>query len=467
MKFDNIILGDGCKFSSNSLVTQLNNNVVIVGGSGSGKSMSYSEPRFLELMYSNLIAKLSKRKLIDKYTPLFHLRGYDVEVLDLVAPEKSTISFDPLYYVKSEEDVTHLAQTLVNLDPKKEYQTKADPYWDEASVNLICSVIYLTLAIDNEPTLSKVIKYIKDLKITENGQSISTNLDYMFEGIEQVNPNHTALSYWRSFSQLPPKTARCVYGSLIVAFNSVFSSELMGMMEKEKKLDFERFAQKKTVIFVLTSAVSPALHSFANMFFACAIKELFEIGEQQENGMLPMPTHILCDDFAVGGTIKDFQDHISIFREKGISVSILLQSESQLVSIYGENSATTIINNCDTYVYMGGMDLKTCEHISKRVNLPLEDVLYMPIGQIIVFRRGERPIITKRYDILNNTLYKKITESCEKENKKSIKSQSSKAKHKNLKIEKIDTCKDENNEIEGDLQAMLEAKFDELFGDAS
>lgn len=465
MKYDDVILGEGCEFSSNSLITQLNNNVVVVGGSGSGKSMSYSEVKFLKLKYSNLIAKFSKRKLINKYSPLFRSRGYNVEVLDLVTPEKSTASFDPLFYVKSEEDVTHLAQILVNLDPKKEYSTKADPYWDEASVNLICSVLYLTLAIEQEPTLSKAIKYIKDMKITEIGQTISTNLDTLFKSIEQIKPNHVALSYWRSFSQLPPKTARCVYGSLIVAFNSVFTSELMEMMNKEKKLDFERFAQEKTVIFVLTSAVSSALHSFANMFFACAIKELFEIGEQQENGMLPIPAHILCDDFAVGGTITDFQNHISIFREKGISVSILLQSESQLASMYGENSATTIINNCDTYVYMGGMDLKTCEHISKRVNLPLEDVLYMPIGQIIVFRRGERPVITKRYDILNNKLYKKITESYEKDNKKGIKSKSSKTQHKNLKIEKIDTCEDDG--IEEDIQALLESKFDELFGDAS
>lgn len=88
---------------------------------------------------------------------------------------------------------------------------------------------------------------------------------------------------------------------------------------------------------------------------------------------------------------------------------MLLQSESQLVSMYGEDNATTIINNCDTYVYMGGMDLTTCGLISKRVNLPIDEILYMPIGQSIVFRRGQKPVFTKRYNITDNALYREIT----------------------------------------------------------
>ena len=102
---------------------------------------------------------------------------------------------------------------------------------------------------------------------------------------------------------------------------------------------------------------------------------------------------------------EDFEEYISVFRAAGISVTLLLQSESQLESMYGENEATTIINNCDTYVYMGGMDIKTCKNISQRLDKPLKMVLSMPLEQVVVFRRGEEPFVSRRYQILNDPLY--------------------------------------------------------------
>lgn len=152
--------------------------------------------------------------------------------------------------------------------------------------------------------------------------------------------------------------------------------------------------------------------------------------------------------------------YLNIQREKNQHIHSL-QSESQLYSMYGDDNAKTIINNCDTYVYMGGMDIMTAEHISKRINLPLEDILYLPIGQEIIFRRGQKPIITKRYDILNNKLYQKITKHYEmKHNDKAFNKKINSSKQK---LEKINIGKS-NKFSEEDLQAQLEAKFDELFG---
>ncbi len=165
--------------------------------------------------------------------------------------------------------------------------------------------------------------------------------------------------------------------------------------------------------YVSTSAVNPALHCFINIFYAQAFKTLFEYAESLPSGKLPVPVHVLCDDFATGSRILNFPEYISIFREKQISVTLLLQSESQLESMYGSDDATTIINNCDTYLYMGGMDLKTGRSISERLNIPLDEVLYMPIGQVCIFRRGQKPIITSRYDILKNEQYQQITKRYE------------------------------------------------------
>ena len=142
---------------------------------------------------------------------------------------------------------------------------------------------------------------------------------------------------------------------------------------------------------------------------------LFEYAESLPYGKLPIPVHVLCDDFATGSRILNFPEYISIFREKQISVTLLVQSESQLESMYGSEDATTIINNCDTYLYMGGMDLKTGRSISERLNAPLEDVLYMPIGQEYIFRRGQRPIVTTRYNITRNEQYRQITQEYEEQ----------------------------------------------------
>lgn len=461
--YDRILLGNGCKYSTDSGETQLNNNVIVVGGSGSGKSMSYSEPCMLETEHSSLIIKLSKRKLVDKYRPLFEKRGYKVKVIDLVQPAKSNVAFDPLYYVKSDTDAMHLAQTLVKLDPKKSKPNNADPYWDKSATLLIYSLILLSIAINENASLSTAIKYIKQLKIYDNQSNIETNLDNIFNEIEEKCPDHPSIAAWRSFSQLPPKTARCIYGTLISALETVFTPGILEMMDKESKIDFKEIAKNKSVIFVLTSAVSPAVHSFANLFFAYAIKELFEFAEAQPDGELPIPLHLLCDDFAVGGRIENFEQYISIFREKQIRISMLLQSESQLVSMYGEDNATTIINNCDTYMYMGGMDLRTCDHISKRANLPLEDILYMPIGKSIIFRRGSNPIFSSRYKITDNLLYREITEQYE-----SKKQEIEKVKKLDFDtiMEQLDHIQITKNEDSSgnDLQAEIEAKLDELFG---
>lgn len=138
-------------------------------------------------------------------------------------------------------------------------------------------------------------------------------------------------------------------------------------------------------------------------------KELFEYAESRSdlNFQLPIETHIICDDFATG-RILNFSDYISIFREKKISVTLLIQSESQLESLYGTDDATTIRNNCDTYVYFGSCDLHTAKNISEKLNLPLDEVLYMPLAKVVIFRRGSKPIIANRYRIKDNRFYQKI-----------------------------------------------------------
>lgn len=145
------------------------------------------------------------------------------------------------------------------------------------------------------------------------------------------------------------------------------------------------------------------------MFYAQLFKNLFEYAENLSSGKLPIPVSVLCDDFATGSRISDLSEYISIFREKGISTTLLIQFESQLESLYSQEEVITIINNCDSYIYLGGMDIRTCRNISEKLNTTLEDVLWIPIGKEIVFLCGQKPIITDRYNILNDKRYQDIT----------------------------------------------------------
>ena len=260
-----------------------------------------------------------------------------------------------------------------------------------------------------------VLEMLDNLKFEESAGQMTTNYDRKFEFLESKDASNFAVSNWKSFKKLPIKTASCVFGTLNTTLDSVFTPELRSMFRMKKKVDFEQMAKKKTALFVTSSPVNPALNCFINMFYAQAFKQLFEFGEEQPDGMLPIPVHLLADDFATGCPVPLFDQYISIFREKQISVTLLIQSESQLVSLYGPDAATTIINNCDTYVFMGTNDLTTAHNISLRANRPLEDVLHMKIGNQILFRRGSKPKFGKRYNILENETYKKVTAEYEKQ----------------------------------------------------
>ena len=195
------------------------------------------------------------------------------------------------------------------------------------------------------------------------------------------------------------------------AISFVFTPELRKIFRLKRKISFERLAREKRALFVTSSPVNPSMNTFINMFYAHIFKELFEIGERRESGVLPRQIHMLADDFATGCPVPLFDQYISIFREKGISVTLLVQSESQLSSLYGDDKATTIINNCDTYVYMGSNDLETAKNIATRAGILTEDCLNMKLGNQIIFRRGSKPIFSKRYNIFENKLYKSIPES--------------------------------------------------------
>lgn len=404
---DKVILAENCIYSTDSKETQLNNNILVVGTSGCGKTMSIAEPRLLETKNSSLVITVTKRRIVKQYTNLFKERGYNVWDLNFADPGKSVVSYDPIKYVNSYQDILFLAKSIITAG-RNEDTVRNDPYWDSAAASLISAMISYCI-MHNKKCMADVVEMFKSFEFEINGSGeFETGLDSVFNELERKNPKCFAVTCWNTFRKLPKNTAGCVYSSANTAIDKIFSPNLLQMFRKPESVNFEKLANEKTILFITTSAVNPALSCFVNIFYSQIFKTLFEYAESRENGELPIPVHVLCDDFATGSQIENFPEYISIFREKKISVTLLLQSESQLEAMYGSGNATTIINNCDTYLFFGSMDLSTAKNIGQRLDEPLDNILYMPIGNVIVFRRGQRPIKTKRYNILNDSNYQKL-----------------------------------------------------------
>lgn len=413
---DEIVLAEGIIKDADPGKTGLNGNVIVIGGTGSGKTVSYTEANLLHTFNRSLVVSVSKQQLIDKYVPLFQKRGYEVNVIDTIHPENSTIGYDPLRYVKSNEDVLTLAKALIcNQAPMT---SSDDSYWTNAATQLCAAEIAMVKELypvykEKNPdlmyTFASVLALDEELQFKESKSFgfTSSNMDLDFEALKNYNEASYAARCFQSIKGLASRTVSCILSTVRSAYGDTFSPSAIELMQMENTLDFADLANKKSVLFVLTSPVDKTSHAFANLMFSQMFKELYRLS-LLEGGSLKQNLHVMCDDFAVSAKIHEFENYISIFREAGISVSILVQSLSQLTSLYGDAKATTIINNCDRILYLGGMDLSTCQNMAQRLDVPLTDVLNAKLESAFVMQRGERPIIGSRYKTYEDFAYEEV-----------------------------------------------------------
>lgn len=409
---DNIILAKNVVLDDGLGANRPNDNQMVFGGTGTGKTESIVLPYLCHMKNSSLIGTFAKRGVVAHADSFLQKRKYKTYVWNLGNPKESDLIPDPLSYVSSDDDIQEMARQIANGNPEYQRSTKFDPYWRDASEALMTGLIYYILMTEDKPSMKKVIDLFYKLKIKEDGKGISTSIDSQFEWLESKAPESIAARKLRSFAQLPYATAGCVRDDLEKAIQNMFPVSIQYAMSDDAHVNFEEFATNRTAIFIITSPVRTAQYGFANLLFGIAIRQLMEFAETQENNRLPRDVKLIFDDFSCGFPIQNYEKSISTFRAAGISSLMLCQSLSQLNATYGQENATVILDNCASLVYLpGGMNKQTCAYVSEMINLPLDEIMFMEIGNVVVFQSGKQPIIAQRYDTPADPLYHELMHS--------------------------------------------------------
>lgn len=422
-EFDRVMLADGVEVSTDCSVTNINNNICVVGGSGSGKTVSVVLPRILAAYHSNLIVTTTKDRLYDLTHTMLEKRGYKILKLDFADPAQSNCYWNPLSDLNSWQDLSKLATDIVMANGKRAESTNADPYWNETAISLWSAIMGYVKCTKEHGTLGDAVEMFHSLRLVDgSNENIETTLDSLFQNFEKVcGKDHFVVQTWHTAIDLPIRTLKCVIGSLATTIDKVFSEDVLKNFSSssgKERLTVADMGDKKMVLFLNTSPVNMNLHYLVNIFYANVFSVLFGHAESK-GGTLDIPVHVICDDFACGGMVNNFQNYVSVFRQAGISTTILLQSESQLEDIYGDCGSRIIIDNMDTYIFMGSNDRISCRNMGEKIDRPISEIMTMPIGKEIILRHGDKPrVFVDRYKTLEDERYKKLVNALKKKKEK-------------------------------------------------
>lgn len=392
-----MVLAEGVSFSMDCYKTQLNNNVLVVGASGSGKTRSIVTPNLL-LANGSYVVSDPKGNLYNKYKHYLERRGYNVKLLDFTHPERS-VHYNCLHYIKSEQDVVKIAHMLVYDSNSKKART-LDPFWDQAAQLLYESIIAYLYEFwpEDERTLSNALALIDACEINEDDDTMKNTLDVMMDDAVKEKPDSFAVRHYRRFRAAADRTLKSIIITATTKLAAFDTEELQKMLSWDE-VDIPSIGKRKTALFVVVSDTDRSMDALANLFFTQAMNELCYYADNYcRNNALPVPVQFILDDFATNCQIDEFPRMIASIRSRGISTMLMIQAESQLEQAYGDDGRT-IIGNCDTYVYLGGNDLETADCVAKRCNVPMEKILNMPVGSNYVFRRGQAPIYGKNLNL--------------------------------------------------------------------
>ena len=418
-----------------------NLNVIVIGGSGAGKTRFYCKPNIMQCNTSFVVTDPKGENLRDTGRLLLE-KGYEVRVLDFINMEKSHC-YNPFVYLKDDNDVQKLVTNLFKATTPKNAQSQ-DPFWDTAaSMLLLALVFYLRYeAPEEEQNFAMVMEMLRYGSVSEEEEEYISPLDSLYYDLELRVPEHIAVKYYKNYRSGAGKTLKSIQLTLAARLEK-FNLESLANLTRTDELELSMLGEKKTAIFALIPDNDTSFNFLVSILYTQLFQQLFYLADHKYGGSLPIPVHFLMDEFANVSLPDDFEKALSVMRSRGVSVSIILQNLAQLKKLF-EKEWESITGNCDSFLYLGGNEQSTHEYVSKllgketidlntygksagrngnystnyqisgRELLTPDEVRKLDNQYALLFIRGENPIMDFKYDILKHPNVKKTTDGGEK-----------------------------------------------------
>lgn len=425
---ENKLLTQNVRIGLDGTKHRRNLNVLVIGGSGAGKTRFYCKPNLMQANTSFVVLD-PKGEQVRATGNLLKEKGYDVKVLDLIDMEKSHC-YNPFVYLRNDNDVQRLVTNLFKSTTPKG-ATSQDPFWDTAAQMLLLALIFFLKyeAPEDEQNFAMVMEMLRAGDVDED-DNMPSQLDNLFFDLEKTDPNHIALKYYRSYHAGAAKTLKSIQITLAARLEK-FNLESLAALTITDELELEKLGEKKTAIFALIPDNDTSFNFLVSILYTQLFQQLFEVADKKYGGSLPVHVHFLMDEFANVSLPDDFDKILSVMRSRGVSVSIILQNIAQLKALF-EKQWESIVGNCDEFVYLGGNEQATHKYVSEllgketidtntfgrqygmrgsyskndqqsgRELLMPDEVRLLDNNYALLFIRGERPVKDIKFDILKH-----------------------------------------------------------------
>ena len=414
-----------------------NKNILVIGGSGSGKTRFFVKPNLMQLHSSYVITDPKGTVLLEVGQMLYDA-GYEIKVLNTINFKKS-MHYNPFAYIHSEKDILKLVNTLI-VNTKGEGQQATEDFWVKAEKLLYQAYIgYIYYeCVKEEQNFITLIDMINASETREDDENFKNAIDLIFEELEADEPDHFAVKQYKKYKLAAGKTAKSILISCGARLAPFDIKELRDLTEYDE-MELDQIGERKTALFMIMSDTDGTFNFILAMMQSQMFNLLCECADDKHNGKLPVHVRFLLDEFANIGQIPQFDKLIATIRSREISASIILQSKSQLKAIYKDN-ADTIEGNCDTTLFLGGKEKTTLKEMSEILGketidlyntsdtrgqspsyglnyqktgkelMSQDEIAVMDGGKCIMQLRGVRPFFSDKFDITKHKRYKELSD---------------------------------------------------------
>lgn len=404
-------------------------NILVVGGSGAGKSRGFALPNIMQCCCSMVITD-PKAELLRKTGGLLEKKGYEVRVFDLINPDTS-FCYNPFEYVHDDKDVLRLISNLIQNTTPKGSQS-SDPFWEKSETALLQALMLYLFheAPLEEQNFAMIMEMLGSAQVKEEDEDYESPLDILFDRLEMRDPDSIAVKQYHIYKQAAGKTAKSILISVGVRL-AAFNLPQIAKLTNTDELDLSSMGEKKVALFCCIPDADTSLNYLVGMIYSQLFQTLYYMADRVHGGALPVPVNCIMDEFPNVSLPNEFEKILATCRSRSIYCSIIIQNMSQLKALF-KDSWESLVGNCDEFLYLGGNEKETHKYVSEllgketidtntygqtkgksgsystnfqqsgRELLQPDEVRMLDNQNALLFIRGERPILDAKYDLMKH-----------------------------------------------------------------